>query len=52
MVFKTRKIPKHLIIEDEFQYREKARRGVVGQLTFWGLLLVIIYIIGIALLKI
>jgi len=33
MVFKTRKIPKHLIIHDEYDARNKPRFGIMKKLT-------------------
>ena len=52
MVFKTRKIPAHLIIEDDYVFREKRQRGLVYKLIFWGVMLTIVYFVGFALLQV
>lgn len=39
MVFKTRKIPRHLIIEDEFEFNEKPKRGIFQKLLLWSVFL-------------
>ena len=52
MVFKTRKIPRHLIIEDEYDFRDKPRKGVFSKVVLWGFILALAYLAGLALLKI
>jgi len=41
MVFKTRKIPRHLIIEDEFEFNEKPKRGIFQKLLLWSVFLML-----------
>ena len=52
MVFKTRKIPRHLIIEDEYKIREKPRMGFIRKLTLWVFVLGITCAVSMGLLQI
>lgn len=38
-IFKERKVPKHLIIHDEYDFRRRSRFNFM-KVVFWGLLMV------------
>lgn len=46
MIFKERKIPKHLIIQDEYQLRPRSRLGFFKVLVFAVLVVTVTYIVG------
>lgn len=51
MVFKTRKVPKHLIIREEYELRRRPRFGVVKFLLFSTLVLGVSYIVSIGMVQ-
>lgn len=52
MVFKNRKIPKHLIIEEEYDIRRKSRFGFFKMLVVLVVVICLTWIISIAVVQI
>lgn len=51
MVFKARKIPKHLIIREEYELRRKPRFGIVKFLVFFTIVVALSYIASIGMVQ-